>query len=123
MTSQMLTPPLSRDVARDFAIKWQGGKDEKSEAESFWNDFFRRLCGIDDTKLAGIEFQYAVTSSTSGNKNWIDVYWKNVAIIEHKSRGEDLDKAELLFGRHLNQGVFLRASIEKLYGTQLNGTD
>jgi hypothetical protein len=95
MTSQMLTPPLSRDVAREFAIKWQGAKDERSEAESFWNDFFRRLCGIDDTKLAGIEFQYAVTSSTSGNKNWIDVYWKNVAIIEHKSRGEDLDKAEL----------------------------
>jgi type I restriction-modification system DNA methylase subunit len=95
MTPPIAKPALSRDAAKDFAVKWQGAKDEKSDAESFWNDFFRRLCGIDDTKLAGIEFQYAVTSSTSGNKNWIDVYWKNVAIIEHKSKGEDLDKAEL----------------------------
>ncbi len=95
MTPPITKPALSRDAAKDFAVKWQGAKDERSQAESFWNDFFRRLCGIDDTKLAGIEFQYAVTSSTSGNKNWIDVYWKNVALIEHKSLGEDLDKAEL----------------------------
>lgn len=95
MLVQMNQPLLSKEAAREFALKWKNAKDEKQDAESFWNDFFRRLCGVDDTKLAGIEFQYRVKSASSGNQNWIDVYWRNVALIEHKSKGEDLDKAEL----------------------------
>ena len=95
MSSELKTPTLSKQAAKDFAYKWRSAENEIRDYQSFWEDFFRHLCGVDDTKVAGIEFQFPVKSATSGNQNWIDVYWKNVAIIEHKSKGEDLDKAEL----------------------------
>jgi len=95
MSPELKTPTLSKQAAKDFANKWQSAENEIRDYQSFWEDFFRYLCGVDDTKVAGIEFQFPVKSSISGNQNWIDVYWKNVAIIEHKSKGEDLDKAEL----------------------------
>jgi hypothetical protein len=95
MSPELKTPTLSKQAAKDFASKWRSAENEIRDYQSFWEDFFRYLCGVDDTKVAGIEFQFPVKSATSGNQNWIDVYWKNVAIIEHKSKGEDLDKAEL----------------------------
>ena len=91
----MNTPPLSKHAAEEFARKWRSAENEIQYYQSFWEDFFRHLCGVEDTKISGIEFQYPVKSASSGHQNWIDVYWKNVAIIEHKSKGEDLDKAEL----------------------------
>jgi hypothetical protein len=95
MSPELKTPTLSKQAAKDFANKWRSAENEIRDYQSFWEDFFRHLCGVDDTKVAGIEFQFPVKSATSGNQNWIDVYWKNVAIIEHKSKGEDLDKAEM----------------------------
>jgi len=95
MSPELKTPTLSKQAAKDFANKWRSAENEIRDYQSFWEDFFRYLCGVDDTKVAGIEFQFPVKSASSGNQNWIDVYWKNVAIIEHKSKGEDLDKAEL----------------------------
>jgi hypothetical protein len=94
MAPALKAPSLSKQAAKDFANKWRAAEDEIRDYQSFWEDFFRHLCGVDDTKLAGIEFQFPVKNATSGNQNWVDVYWKNVAIIEHKSKGEDLDKAE-----------------------------
>jgi type I restriction-modification system DNA methylase subunit len=95
MSRELRVPTLSKQAAKEFALKWRSAENEIRDYQSFWEDFFRHLCGVDDTKVAGIEFQFPVKSATSGNQNWIDVYWKNVAIIEHKSKGEDLDKAEL----------------------------
>lgn len=95
MSPELKVPTLSKQAAKEFALKWRSAENEIRDYQSFWEDFFRYLCGVEDTKIAGIEFQYPVKSATSGNQNWIDVYWKNVAIIEHKSKGEDLDKAEL----------------------------
>jgi hypothetical protein len=95
MSPELKTPSLSKQAAKEFALKWRSAENEIRDYQSFWDDFFRYLCGVEDTKIAGIEFQYPVKSASSGNQNWIDVYWKNVAIIEHKSKGEDLDKAEL----------------------------
>jgi len=95
MSPELKTPTLSKQAAKEFALKWKSAENEIRDYQSFWDDFFRYLCGVEDTKIAGIEFQYPVKSASSGNQNWIDVYWKNVAIIEHKSKGEDLDKAEL----------------------------
>jgi hypothetical protein len=95
MSPELKTPTLSKQAAKDFANKWRSAENEIQDYQSFWEDFFRHLCGVDDTKVFGIEFQFPVKSATSGYQNWIDVYWRNVAIIEHKSKGEDLDKAEL----------------------------
>jgi hypothetical protein len=89
------TPLLSKQEAIKFADKWKSFSDEKQHARGFWSEFFRTLCGVDDEEMAGIEYEKKVKSSLSGNQEYIDVYWKNVALIEHKSAGENLDKAEL----------------------------
>jgi hypothetical protein len=95
MATDLKTPELSRNAAAAFADKWKSYTDEKQHARGFWSDFFRALCGVDDEELAGIEYEKRVKSTISGNQEYIDVYWKNVALIEHKSAGENLDKAEL----------------------------
>jgi hypothetical protein len=95
MASELKNPELSRNAAATFADKWKSYTEEKRYAESFWRDFFRELCGVEDTEFSGIEFQKPVKSSISGNQEYIDVFWKNVALIEHKTTGENLDKAEL----------------------------
>ena len=89
------TPLLSKQEAIKFADKWKSFSDEKQHARGFWSEFFRTLCGVDDEEIAGIEYEKKVKSSLSGNQEYIDIYWKNVALIEHKSAGENLDKAEL----------------------------
>lgn len=95
MSVELKTPELSRNAAAAFADKWNSYTDEKQHARGFWSDFFRTLCGVDDEEVAGIEYEKRVKSTISGNQEYIDVYWKNVALIEHKSAGENLDKAEL----------------------------
>ena len=95
MATLLSTPELSRNAAATFADKWKSYTDEKQHARGFWSDFFRALCGVDDEEIAGIEYEKRVKSTISGNQEYIDVYWKNVALIEHKSAGENLDKAEL----------------------------
>ena len=95
MKETLKSPELSQSAAVAFADKWKNYTEEKRYAESFWRDFFRTLCAVEDTELAGIEFQKPVKSSISGNQEYVDVFWKNVALIEHKSAGENLDKAEL----------------------------
>jgi len=54
------SPELSQHAAVVFAEKWKFASSEKQDAESFWRDFFRNLCGVEDEKIAGIEFQKPV---------------------------------------------------------------
>ncbi len=95
MKETLRIPDLSQNAAAGFAERWKGVTEEKQYSDSFWSDFFRNLCGVEDEIVAGIERQKRVKSSISGNQEYIDVYWKNVALIEHKSAGLNLDKAEL----------------------------
>ena len=95
MASKLKSPELSQSAATAFAEKWKSFTDEKQHARGFWSDFFKSLCNIDDEEIAGIEYEKRVKSTLSGNQEYIDVYWKDVALIEHKSAGQSLDKAEL----------------------------
>ena len=83
----------AKDAAR-FAAKHAKSSSEKRLAQTFWRDFFSMICGIDDLTAAGIEFEYPVRSISTGKVRFIDVMWSGVLLIEHKSAGEDLDKAE-----------------------------
>jgi hypothetical protein len=85
MAAELKTPELSRNAAAAFADKWKSYTDEKQHARGFWSDFFRALCGVDDEELAGIEYEKRVKSTISGNQEYIDVYWKNVALISTES--------------------------------------
>lgn len=80
--------------ARKFAEKYAQVSSEKQFAQTFWRDFFSQLLHIDDLTSTGIEFEVPVRSHLSGKVKWIDVLWSGVLLVEHKSAGEDLDKAE-----------------------------
>jgi hypothetical protein len=92
--SQAEAPELSPHLAQQFVEKWSGATSEKSDGQSFWRDFFIEVCGIGHLKEAGIEFERPVISSKKGNTNYIDVFWKDFLLIEHKSLGKNLDEAE-----------------------------
>jgi hypothetical protein len=85
---------FSSHEAHKFAEKYATTSSEKQFAQTFWRDFFSHLLRIDDLTSTGIEFEVPVRSHLSGKVKWIDVLWSGVLLIEHKSAGEDLDKAE-----------------------------
>ena len=80
--------------ARKFAEKYAQVSSEKQFAQTFWRDFFSHLLHIDDLVSTGIEFEVPVRSHDTGKIKWIDVLWPGVLLVEHKSAGEDLGKAE-----------------------------
>lgn len=85
---------LSSHAANLFAERWKHATSEKQDAQSFWREFFIDVCGITDIRSAGIEFERPVISSKKGTTNFIDVFWKDIVLVEHKSAGKDLDAAE-----------------------------
>ena len=90
----MQSGDMSALTARSFADRYADATSEKQLAQSFWRDFFTQVAGVDDLLSAGIEFEYPVKSIATGTIRFIDVLWPGVVLVEHKSAGEDLDKAE-----------------------------
>jgi hypothetical protein len=79
-----------RERSYSFSRKWAKAKSERSDKQSFWNDFFD-VFGIPRQSVAA--FEVSVTK-LSGHKGSIDLFWPGWLLVEHKSRGEDLKKAE-----------------------------
>src|SRR6185437_1851938 len=93
--------PLSwneiKSRAVTFTNKWKDEVNEHAEAKSFWDDFFN-VFGISRRRVATFEQQVSLTPNPSpkgeGKRTgFIDLLWKGVILIEHKSRGKDLVKA------------------------------
>jgi hypothetical protein len=93
--------PLSWNEIKSRAIvftnEWKDDISEDAEAKSFWDDFFN-VFGISRRRVATFEQQVNLTPGPSpkgeGRKaGFIDLLWKGVILIEHKSRGKDLAKA------------------------------
>ena len=86
-------PPLSwneiRSRAHTFSKEWQDEVSEKSEAQSFWNEFFN-VFGISRRRVASFEQR---AKKFDGKDGYIDLLWKGVLQIEHKSLGKNLDYA------------------------------
>ena len=85
--------PLSwneiRANATTFAREWKHDASEDAEAKSFWDAFFN-IFGISRRRVA--TFETPVTKS-DGHGGFIDLLWKGKLLVEHKSRGRDLDRA------------------------------
>jgi type I restriction-modification system DNA methylase subunit len=90
----METFGLSRHSASEFVKKWAGTTDEQQYSQMFWTEFFQEILNIQDLKAAGVEFEKKVISSTKGTTTRIDVFWKDMFLVEQKSAGKDLDSAE-----------------------------
>ena len=80
-----------RERAAAFAREWREASSERAEAQSFWNSFFD-VFGLNRRRVAAFErpVKDLVTASRRG---FIDLLWKGKLLVEHKSRGEDLDRA------------------------------
>ena len=85
--------PLSwneiRDRALAFSREWANENSEDAEGKSFWDGFFN-VFGITRRRVASFE---APVKKADGHGGFIDLLWKGVLLVEHKSRGKDLDRA------------------------------
>ncbi len=85
--------PLSWNEIKNRAItfqkEWEGETSEKAESQSFWNDFFN-VFGIPRRKVASFEQPIKKADNKQG---FIDLLWKRTILVEHKSKGKDLEKA------------------------------
>src|SRR5664280_862797 len=72
-----------------FSKEWQDETSEKAEAKSFWDDYFN-VFGISRRRVASFEEPVKKLGDKQG---FIDLFWKGVLVVEHKSRGKNLDKA------------------------------
>jgi type I restriction-modification system DNA methylase subunit len=77
----------SRAIA--FSQEWEYETSEDAEAKSFWDGFFN-VFGISRRRVATFEQSVQKADNKQG---FIDLLWKGVILVEHKSRGKSLDKA------------------------------
>ena len=77
----------NRSIA--FSRDWKGTTSEKSERQTFWNEFFE-VFGIKRRAVSSFE---EPVKKLSGNWGYIDLFWPGRVLVEHKSAGQDLDKA------------------------------
>ena len=79
-----------RQNAIAFSRDWKGVEREEAEAKSFWDEFFA-VFGIKRRTVASFE---EPVRKLSGSWGFIDLFWPGTLLVEHKSKGKSLDKAE-----------------------------
>jgi hypothetical protein len=86
--------PLSWNEIRHNAIRfsksWTGAHSERAEKQTFWNEFFEAF-GLKRRLVATFE---EPVRNIRGHYGSIDLFWPGVVLVEHKSFGEELGKAE-----------------------------
>ena len=79
-----------RHRAIAFSKDWTGVKREQAEKQTFWNEFFN-VFGMRRRTVASFE---EPVKKLSGDYGYIDLFWHGTLLVEHKSHGKDLGKAE-----------------------------
>jgi len=72
-----------------FSKNWDDACNENSQAKPFWIDFFE-IFGVTNKRVATFELHVKLLG---GKRGFMDLFWPGMLLVEHKSRGEDLDKA------------------------------
>ncbi len=78
-----------KDRALKFSNEWADESKERAEKDSFWNDFFN-VFGISRRRVGTFEEPVKKLNDRQG---FIDLFWKGTLLVEHKSKGRDLDAA------------------------------
>lgn len=85
--------PLSwneiRARAVSFSREFEGESSEDAEAKTFWDAFFN-IFGITRRRIASFE---SPVKKSDGKGGFIDLLWKGMLVVEHKSLGKDLARA------------------------------
>jgi hypothetical protein len=79
-----------------FAEHWRDASDEDADAKSFWDHLFT-CYGANRRQVASFE---APVRMLNGNLGFIDLIWKGKLLVEHKSRGKDLNGPQPRTGLH-----------------------
>jgi hypothetical protein len=86
--------PISWNEIRHNAVglsrRWAGTTSETAEKQTFWNEFFQ-VFGLPRRLVATFE---EPVRRISGQYGHIDLFWKRTLLVEHKSFGQDLGKAQ-----------------------------
>ena len=85
--------PLSLNEIRkrsiEFSKEWERTTSEKADAKTFWDQFFN-VFGVSRKRVASFE---EPVRKPDGQQGYIDLLWKGVVLVEHKSKGKNLDTA------------------------------
>jgi len=98
-----------RSRAATFAVNWKDATRERAEAAIFWHEFFA-VFGIGSRGVASFE---EPVRKLAGNWGYIDCFWPEVMLAEHKSLGKDLGKA------HAQGMEYVRGLIDSGRGKEL----
>lgn len=85
-----LTWNETRDRAIRFSREWSTATHEQRDKQTFWNEFFECF-GLPRRSVA--IFEHAVAKAR-GRYNFLDLFWPGVLLVEHKSAGASLTRAE-----------------------------
>ena len=94
--------PLSRREIRTRAVRfvkhWKEAANEEADAKPFWYEFFH-IFGIRARTVGSYEVHVRKLDNALGK---IDYFWPGLLLIEHKSRGRDLQKAAVQAADYLH---------------------
>ena len=79
---------VERARATKFVSMWRDATDERSESQTFWNEFF----GIFGRSVRSVGVFERYTERLRGY-GFIDLFWPGKLIVEHKSAGHPLAEA------------------------------
>ncbi len=86
--------PLSWNEIKSRAVKfskdWEDATEESAESQTFLNEFFE-VFGISRRRVATFE---TPVIKIDGREGYIDLMWPGKILIEHKSKGKNLEKAK-----------------------------
>lgn len=76
--------------AARFADEWKSAHYERSESQTFYNEFFE-VFGVKRRRVASFE---EPVKKLGDERGFIDLFWKGVLLVEQKSAGRDLSRAK-----------------------------
>lgn len=85
--------------AKAFSEDWKDAHYEKGETQSFYNDFFE-IFGIKRRQVA--VYEKMVQALDANRRGFIDLFWPGTLIVEQKSAGKDLFKAQMQASEYFN---------------------
>lgn len=86
--------PLSWNEIKSKAVRfskdWEDATEESAESQTFLNEFFE-VFGISRRRVSTFE---KPVKKLDGREGYIDLLWPGKILIEHKSKGKNLEKAK-----------------------------
>lgn len=102
----LLTDAVLKTRAANFKFKHYNDRDERAQAQIFWNNFFQ-IFDIDLHSVA--RFEVPTERNEKNRIGFMDMFWKGNLLVEHKSANND---SEQNFDKAYNQALRYANSFE-----------